>query len=302
MPEWLVERGIGETRFALVDKSDIIEARIELDGILPAGTIVAATLTRSGRNGVARDADGAEYLLPAGAPGVTEGAPLHIVVTRSAIPGIEPWKRPLAKACKAAEPDEQLAAREGVLPDDWDELIEEARTGIVRFGGGELRIVATPAMTLLDVDGTLPLDELAVAGARAAARAIRRLAIGGSIGIDLPTAGKSARQAAAQAIDELMVQPFERTAVNGFGFIQIVRPRRGASLIELAADRASFEARILLRRAASSVGAFRLAVHPAVAAAIKSGWLEQLGRNVGGQVSLRVDPAIPMSGGYAEPV
>ena len=106
-------------------------------------------------------------------------------------------------------------------------------------------------MTLIDVDGFLPAGELALRGAAEAARAIRRLDIGGSIGIDLPTVGsKAARQEAAAAIDAALPQPFERTAVNGFGFVQIVRPRGRASLVELAQDRAPFEARALLRRAA----------------------------------------------------
>ena len=302
MPEWLVERGIGETRYALVDKGEIVEARIELEDVIPAGTRLAAILIKSGRNGVARDTSGAEYLLPAGAPGVTEGAAFEIIISRSEIPGSEPWKRPLAKAAETVDPTKVPAAKTGDLPAEWDDLIEEARTGIVRFPGGELRIVATPAMTLIDADGSLAPDQLAIAGATVAARAIRRLDIGGSIGIDLPSAGKATRQAAAQAIDEILPQPFERTAVNGFGFIQIVRPRRRASFIELAADRAPFEARTLLRAAGPSVGAIRLAVHPAVAAALKPDWLEQLGRIIGGAVSLRADPAIPMSGGYAEPV
>ena len=106
-----------------------------------------------------------------------------------------------------------------------NDLLDEARTGVVTFAGGELRISPTPAMTLIDVDGYLEPDELAVLGAAEAARAIRRLDIGGSIGIDLPTAsGKAARQAAAAAIDGALPRPFERTAVNGFGFVQIVRP------------------------------------------------------------------------------
>ncbi len=130
-------------------------------------------------------------------------------------------------------PDDHLGAA------GWRDLIDEARTGNVAFPGGELRIVPTPAMTLIDVDGTLPAPELALAGAKAAARTIRRHGIGGSIGIDFPTVkGKDERQAVAEAVDSALPQPFERTAVNGFGFLQIVRPRRHASLIELAQDRA----------------------------------------------------------------
>jgi hypothetical protein len=250
-----------------------------------------------------------EYLLPKGAPGVSEGAALSIEITRSAIPGTEPWKRPLARVTDDSVRDAPQSEGRAATGDElgaagWDDLIEEARGGIVRFAGGDLRISATPAMTLIDVDGYLDPEELAVLGAGEAGKAIRRLDIGGSIGIDLPTAGsKAARQAAAAAVDAILPQPFERTAVNGFGFVQIVRPRRRASLVELAQDRAAFEARALLRRAAfEPVGAKRLVVHPAVAAALeaKPDWLDALGRQRGGAVGLRADPALPMSGGYAE--
>src|SRR3546814_1478420 len=74
-------------------------------------------------------------------------------------------------------------------------------------------------MTLFDVDGAAPLLDLAIAGATATAVAIRRLDIGGSIGIDLPTlGGKAERQRVVEAIDATLPLPFERTAMNGFGF------------------------------------------------------------------------------------
>jgi hypothetical protein len=318
LPEWLIERGIGETRAALVDGGEILEAQIELDGTVPAGSILAARLASvgtNGRNAFARDETGREYLLPHGAAGLTEGAALNIEVTREAIPGAEPWKRPLAKisdqSVRPTRPlDERLGAR--VLPPHndelgaagWDELFDEARSGVVTFVGGELRISATPAMTLIDVDGFLPPDELAIQGASAAARAIRRLDIGGSIGIDLPTAGsKSVRQAAAEAVDVNLSQPFERTAVNGFGFVQVIRPRLRTSFIELAQDRASFEARALFRRVAfEPPGRKRLVANPAVIAVIegKPDWIAELARQVGGAVELRADATLPMSGGYAE--
>ncbi|HZC38178.1 MAG TPA: ribonuclease, partial [Sphingomicrobium sp.] len=177
-------------------------------------------------------------------------------------------------------------------------------SGIIQFDGGELRISPTPAMTLIDVDGYLEPEELAIRGAGEAAKAIRRLDIGGSMGIDLPTSGsKAARQAAAAAIDEQLPQPFERTAVNGFGFVQIVRPRSRASLIELAQDRAAFEARTLLRRAAlEPPGPKQLVAHPAVIAVLeeRTEWTQALSHHVGGAVSLRADAALPISGGYAE--
>jgi ribonuclease G len=122
--------------------------------------------------------------------------------------------------------------------------------------------------------------------------------------MDLPTAAsKVARQSAAAAIDAALPQPFERTAVNGFGFVQIVRPRRRASLVELAQDRAAFEARALLRRAPfGGPGAKRLIAHPAVIAVLTShaDWTDALARQIGGAISLRADPSLPISAAYAE--
>ena len=310
-PEWLIERGIGETRAALVVDGRIIEARILRDGVIPAGTVLAARLNSIGRNAIAV-AGGQEYLLPKGAPGVTDGASVNIEVTREALGGAERWKRPLARTTdQLPRPAPALAGRELQFPaplDEleaagWSDLLDEARSGLVAFPGGDLRISLAPAMTLIDVDGHLPPAELAVAGARAAAEAIRRHGIGGSIGIDLPTVeGKAARQAAAAEVDAVLPQPFERTAVNGFGFLQLVRPRAHASLLELAADRAVFETAALSRRAAREVGAIRLVAHPAVIDVLEANpaWIEQLSRQVGGAVTLRGDPALAMSAGHAE--
>ena len=311
MPEWLAERGIGETRLVRIVDGESVVARILLDGIERAGTRLAARLKSLGPRTIA-EANGQEYLLPKGATGFTEGATIVIEVTREVIPGTESWKRPLAKVCNknpggAPKLDAQSLSFPG--PADllgaagWWDLIEEARCGVVRFAGGELRISPTPAMTLIDVDGYLSSDELAVAGAAAAAKAISRLDIGGSIGIDLPTSDRAARQAAAAAIDAALPQPFERTAVNGFGFLQVVRARMRASIIELAQDRASFEARALMRRVAFDVaGPKRLVVHPALASLLEqqSDWLGALAKQVGGDIGLRASPSVTISGGHAE--
>ena len=119
----------------------------------------------------------------------------------------------------------------------------------------------------------------------------------------MPTTGtKSARQLAAAAIDAMLPQHFERTAVNGFGFIQVVRPRSRPSLVELADDRAAFEARALLRRIAfDPPGAKRLVAHPAVVALLaqRNEWTLALARQLGGAIELRADAALPISGGYA---
>ena len=314
MPEWLIEQGIGETRFARVDEGAIVETRVLLDETIAAGTALRATLKRSGKPAVAAVGD-TEFLLPGGAPTFAEGQAITIEVTRERIPGAEPWKRPLARVREEEWRSAELPSGETLAlpaPADklensgWSDVLEEARSGLVRFDGGELHLFATPAMTLIDVDGTLPPTDLAVRAAREAAKAILRLGIGGSIGIDFPTVtGKAARTEVDRAIDSVLPKPFERTSLNGFGFLQIVRPRRHASLLELAQDRAPFEARALLRRVTfEDPGAKRLVAHPAVVAVFeaKPEWLAALAKQIGGAVTLRADASVPIHGAYAEKV
>jgi hypothetical protein len=300
LPEWVIEEGIGETRAALTDGDEILEARVRREGVIAAGAVLDAKLVAVAPR-VTVEAGGEQFLLPRGVSGVTEGARLVIEVTREALGGREPWKRGLARrtdaALGAAPPLAQ--GRTGTI-DKWDDLLDEARTGIVAFEGGELRIQPTAAMTVIDVDGWLIPAKLAQMAAWAAARAIGRLDIGGSIGIDFPTLhGKEERREVDEILDAYLPKPFEKTAINGFGFAQIVRPRPRPSLLELAQDRAPFEARALLRRAGRSIGPTTVTAHPAVIAAISDEWRERLERQVGGRITLSADPALAMSAGHA---
>ena len=264
MAEWLYEDGIGEARAALIAGDRILAARIELPETLRVGTVARARLTEKL---VATLDDGQEVLLDRAPPGVTLGAPTTIEVTREAIPEPGRAKRPRARVTDATPaPGPDLLARITASPypvrplrahqpdaleaAGWSEVIEEAQTGEIAFAGGALRMTPTPAMTLFDVDGDGPLDQLAVRAATAVALAIRRHAIGGSIGIDFPSiAGKALRQEVAAALDAALPPPFERTAVNGFGFLQIVRPRPRASLPErLRDDPVGAAARAALRQ------------------------------------------------------
>lgn len=268
---WLYEAGIGEARAALVEDGAIVEARIDrTDDRLKAGATLAARLKRkagrAGRGEVEMDG-GAVALLAPIPPGLTEGAALAVEVVREAIPERGNAKLPLVRPAagpprpaptllQALEdsglPVRDVAAHGPDLLEDagWSELLEQAGTGLVPFPGGLLRIALTPAMTVIDVDGELAPAELALRGAEAAGQAIRRFDIGGSIGLDLPTLpDKRARQAAADALEAALPHPFERTAVNGFGFLQIVRRRIRPSLLELIqSDPVEAQALALLRR------------------------------------------------------
>lgn len=303
MPEWIVEEGIGETRAALIENGEIVEARVRREGVTPAGTILEAKLVAVAPR-VSVEANGEQFLLPRGVSGISEGSRLLIEVTRESLGGTESWKRGLARRTEE-EPRAAPPLAEGVPGriEGWDDLLDEARSGIVRFDGGELRIQPTAAMTMIDIDGWLVPDKLAQMGAWAAASAIRRLDIGGPTGIDFPTLkGREARQQIDSILAEYLPSPSERTAINGFGFVQVVRPRSRASLIDLAADRAAFEARALLRRVGAEIGAIRLAAHPSVVRVLegKPEWLAQLARQVGGAITLRSDASLAMSAGHAE--
>ncbi|MDB5694938.1 MAG: ribonuclease [Sphingomonas bacterium] len=316
MPEWLYEAGIGENRAALVADGQIVEAAIELDG-LRVGHIARARLIE---RAIVRLDSGEEAQLtgaPGGAAqgssdaqrrwkgcgGVAEGGMLTVAITREAIPEPGRVKPPRAVATDAAPmPGPDLLARitatglpvrhatahgaDTLEAAGWTELLEEAAHGDIPFTGGALRMTPTPAMTLFDVDGSAPLEPLAVRAAAAVALAIRRHGIGGSIGIDFPTlGGKAARMAVATALDAHLPPPFERTAVNGFGFLQIVRPRPRASLPEqLRADPVAAAARATLRRLEREPGpTHRHRLPPAVLAYLlaRPHWLAELARRTG---------------------
>jgi len=304
---WLYEAGIGEARAALVQDDRIIEAAIELedDSALKVGLVARARLVEllPGRRGRVT-LDGGDALINHLPPGITQGASLTVEIVREALP--ESGRAKLAKAvpsdstpCPAPTLYDRLVATglpvlsprahesDALEAAGWSELLDEAMSGEIVFPLGALRLSPTPAMTLFDVDGAPPLDALAIAAAHAVARAIRRHGIGGSIGIDFPTiAGKVQRGAVAAAIDESLPPPFERTAMNGFGFLQIVRPRPRASIPEiLRADPVGAAVRATLRTlertppTASRRHTLPASVHARLMA--RAEWLAELARRTG---------------------
>lgn len=321
MAEWLYEAGIGENRAALVEDDRIVEAIMELPGGLRAGSVHPARLTAilvPALRGIVTLANGSEALIEPLPAKLTEGAALRVEVIREAIG--EQGRDKLAKVrASDDEPRDGPALRDrlgdGVIelgafgPDrleqaGWSELLEQAATGEIPFDGGSLRMSLTPAMTLFDVDGALSAPALAVAGAAAAGKAIRQLGIAGSIGIDLPTLpARADRQAAAAALDATLPQPFERTAVNGFGFLQIVRRRERVSIPELLqADPIGAAARALLRRAerAPGIGPHTLIAAPQVIAFLEArpDWTSALARRIGAPVALQANGALAISAGH----
>jgi ribonuclease G len=322
--EILIERGIGATRALVVENGAVIAAHIERDDAGPAaGAVHVARLTKileAGRRGIMRLGEHEGLVEPL--PYCPEGGLLRVEVTRAAL---HEAGRPRLAKLRNVEGDAMVEGEVRAGPDlaarlapqgrlvrltgpgedrleaaGWSETVEQARSGHVAFAGGLLTISPTPAMTVIDIDGPGDPGALALAAAAAVAAAIACFDIQGSIGIDFPTLeGKAARARIGERLDATLPAPFERTAVNGWGFVQIVRPRRRASFVE-AVRAPGFAAVELLRRASrSGAGNRLLAAHPTVI-----GWLErrpalveELAKCLGGDIALHADPALAMVAG-----
>jgi hypothetical protein len=108
------------------------------------------------------------------------------------------------------------------------------------------------------------------------------------------------------ALDEALAEwPHERTAMNGFGFVQLVaRLGRPSLLHRLSLSRAAAAARMLLRRAehVEEPGALLLTAQPAVISQLSADWIADLARRTGREVRLASDPALALDGAFAQAV
>ncbi len=326
---WLVEQGIGEERAILVDHGEIVAARVQWDEPWRAGAVTEARLVArvpGTRRAVVRLPDGSEALGEGFDPALTEGRPIMVRVTRSAIAEKGRTKLPQVRPAVGEEPRpapsllEDLAA--GPLPvravpvhgsgfaeAGWDDLVAEALAGEVAFAGGGLVVSATPAMTLIDIDGPPPLPALALAAVPAIAAALQRFDIGGSVGIDFPSlAEKAQRRAVDEALGAALADAGwqgERTGMNGFGFVQLIgRLERPSLVARFARAPAAAAARRLLRQAerVTEPGALLLTAHPAVRRAMRPEWEAELARRTGRRLQWHEDGGLAPAATFAQAI
>ncbi|GAA0472938.1 hypothetical protein GCM10009096_12710 [Parasphingorhabdus litoris] len=324
---WLYEAGIGENRAAHIVDGALAGVRVEREQVgAKLGSIVDAQFTQqwvAGSSGIATLDSGEQCLLQPLPKDLTEGATVRVEIVREAL-NEKGGQSKRAKARPAGEgaalvqgPSlldsikasgaaiHQLQAHE---PDmlaamGWHEAIEQAESGRIDFDGGSLLVSLTPAMTVIDVDGPLKPLELAKRAAKEIALALTRFDIGGSVGVDFPTLqAKAERTEVCVIFDEYMAGNCERTAINGFGFMQVVSRKTGPSVLDvMQADKVLSATLALLRQAerAQGTGAMRLDVHPAIAAKVKhrQAWLDALSRRTGRSISVAAKGDIAIAGG-----
>ncbi|AXU17930.1 ribonuclease [Novosphingobium sp. THN1] len=325
--DWLHEAGIGEERAILVSGGRILSARVCWGEKVRPGLVAQARLvTRhaGSRRGVVRFDDGAEALVDQLPREATEGVSLTVRVTRAAIAERGRTKLPVVRPAPGEDPRPAPSLREELeatgasvksvaitgrafADNGWDELAEQAVTGEIAFAGGSIIVSPTPAMTLIDIDGTLPPLKLALSAVDVIADALHRLDIGGSVGIDFPTLHeKKDRQHVDKALGDALIDwQGERTAMNGFGFVHLVSRLERASLVaRYTRFPVAAAARALLRNAerVSEPGALLLTAHPRVLAAILLAWETELASRTGRTIRRKEDPALALSGGFAQGV
>lgn len=237
----------GERRAALVENGKIVEIHLQRDLRPLLGQQGTARLDRKTPAGAyIMDGSGREFLIR-GQVGLTEGAYLSFEVTREEIAEPGRLKNAEAKLVDAVTADigpdwlwhrrmENLASGVNPVPKALDGLFDVAVAGCSKFENAIVHFQRTKAGLVFDIDGTGDPFALNSAAACEIARLLRLFQIGGMAMIDFVAMdSKAKRQEVADIFDAASAtdpRPFERSAINGFGFMQVVRSRPRPSVLD----------------------------------------------------------------------
>jgi hypothetical protein len=264
----------GERRAAFVENGNIVEIHIQRDALWALGECGAGRIDRKTPSGAYVIADDNSELLLRSKMGAPEGARIMFEVTREAI--AEPGRN---------KPPE-IILREGVCdPLMGKDALWEARVaslgpsainasiaegfdvaiaGQSQRGDVTISFQRTKAGLVFDIDGIGDAFAINMVAATEIARLLRLYQVGAMVLIDFVSMeSKAQRTQIAEAFDAASVadpRPFERTAINGYGMMQVVRARPRPSVLDqlfgtrIAALSDETKAYWLLRAVAQSTG------------------------------------------------
>jgi hypothetical protein len=264
----------GERRAALVDNGNIVEIHIQRDALWALGECGAGRIDRKTPSGAYVVADDNSELLLRSKIGDPEGARIMFQVTREAIaePGRnKPPEIMLRDSAPAPfmDKDALWEARLASLGQSCSntpiaEGFDVAIAGQSQLGDVTISFQRTKAGLVFDIDGIGDACAINMIAATEIARLLRLYQVGAMVLIDFVSMeSKAQRTQIAEAFDAASLadaRPFERTAINGYGMMQVVRARPRPSVLDqlfgtrIAALSDETQAYWLLRAVAQSMG------------------------------------------------
>lgn len=319
MADIAFEPAPGEIRAILFENGVAVELHSFRPGHGALGTVSdARIITKSGPRAYLRLSGGEEALLNI-SPGQAEGATIRVEIIREQMSEPGNVKLAVVKASEDALTSGDAATRwqaaltaraDAVIAADtgFDDHFDSAFTGRSDADGATIWFERTKAGLVFDVDGIGDARAVNRAAAAEIARLLRLFQIGGAAIIDfLGMENRQARTDIANAFDAASAadpRGFERTAVNGFGLMQVIRAKSRPSLLDTLCGvrRASASDQTmllqLLREAARSqgVGIRHCVTAPALAAQLgQTGWqslVDEVARSVGARVEIVADASV----------
>lgn len=246
MREIAFDASPGETRAVLFEGGVAVELHIWCESHAAPGSVIdAKVVSKAGARAFLTLSNGEEAVI-APSPPEPEGATVRVQITRARI--CEPGEVKLATA-RLTEADlsiigeDQWRATLSERADavitagaDFDDHFDIAHAGRSDVEGATIWFERTKAGLVFDVDGIGDAFATNRAAAAEIARLLRLFQIGGAAMIDfIGMENKAARLAVAAAFDEASLadpRGFERTSINGYGLMQVIRAKQGPSILD----------------------------------------------------------------------
>lgn len=265
----------GERRAALVEDGQIVEIHIQRDLHWALGETCEGRIDRKTPSGSYVVSDDGDEILIRGKVEAGEGERVVFEIKREAI--AEPGRAKPAEG-RVLEAMAQVSRNKDILWDDrlsalnadairtqpFGDAFDAGIAGSSHVGDVTVSFQRTKAGLVFDVDGVGDPIAINLLAAKEIARLLRLYQVGAMVMIDFVAVdSKPSRIQIAEAFDSaaaLDLRPFERSAVNGYGLMQVVRARPRPSVLDhlfgtrIASPSDETQALSLLREAATSSG------------------------------------------------